>query len=109
MPSRGADAWSPRVGPVRDRVAHRSWRDGHVWRAVHEELGSAVAIKVLTTKTRNGSGASSQEAMACARSITEHREGLRLRRDPVLGSCIVMELIAGHTLAGVISERGPAR
>jgi len=47
MPSRGADAWvGLRVGPY--VIASRIGRGGMgtVWRAVHEELGSAVAIKV---------------------------------------------------------------
>jgi serine/threonine protein kinase len=81
-----------------------------VWRAVHEELGGSVAIKVLdkrVVETEDAQERFLREAKVAARLNHDHVvKVIDFARDPVVGSYIVMELLDGRPLDRLLAS-GP--
>lgn len=82
-----------------------------VWRAVHEQLGGEVAIKVLAPEAVRGEEELERffrEAKVSAQLNHDHVvKVIDFARDPNVGSYIVMELLNGRGLDRVLSAEGP--
>jgi eukaryotic-like serine/threonine-protein kinase len=82
-----------------------------VWRAVHEQLGGEVAIKILAPEAVRGEQELERffrEAKVCAQLNHDHVvKVIDFARDPDVGSYIVMELLNGRGLDRVLVEEGP--
>jgi serine/threonine-protein kinase len=82
-----------------------------VWRAVHEDLGGEVAIKILAPEAVRGEKELErffQEAKVSAQLNHDHVvKVIDFARDPELGSYIVMELLNGRGLDRLLSAEGP--
>jgi serine/threonine-protein kinase len=84
-----------------------------VWRAVHEQLGGEVAIKVLTPSSSGSNGEGELERFfreAKVSAMLNHDHVVKVidfARDPEVGAYIVMELLNGRGLDRVLAAEGP--
>ncbi|HEY8075037.1 MAG TPA: serine/threonine-protein kinase [Labilithrix sp.] len=81
---------------------------GAVYEAMHEDLGTRVAVKLLSPSTADALARLRHEACTTARLGHPHIvQVLDLRADDTQPAFVVMELLRGATLADVLRREGP--